>query len=315
MLKLLVRDRVVYDEYAPRLTDEHFRGAAARRALAALREAGGDASVVAGGDDERLVHCSAPSRWSRSTATEAPTTSSRSGRDSKSSRSSIRATPSHAAPEAEPHHRRRLRRSLRQAGRDRRRAPSVASRYPQRRLIEIHAARSLGAEGSPRSAFRTLSRRAEPASDHSRGDLLAVPARDEPPLSLDEVKESITAKGVSAASSRPRTSSKRSRSTTSPRAGGGVPHPGRRPPHDRGHRGDRGPRRGDRRRDPGAHRGRPAEGADQRPGAHVPEGDRQGPPTERSAGDRSRPPYRGRRDVDGAGPAARRGRGQGRSAT
>ena len=32
--------------------------------------------------------------------------------------------------------------------------------------------------------------------------------------------------------------------------------------------------------------------------------------------DRSRPPYRGRRDVDGAaGPAARRGRGQGRSAT
>ena len=54
MLKLLVRDRVVYDEYAPRLTDEHFRGAAARRALAALREAGGDASVVAGGDDERL---------------------------------------------------------------------------------------------------------------------------------------------------------------------------------------------------------------------------------------------------------------------
>jgi DNA primase len=54
MLKLLVRDRAVYDEYAPRLTDEQFRGAAARRALAALREAGGDASVVAGGDDERL---------------------------------------------------------------------------------------------------------------------------------------------------------------------------------------------------------------------------------------------------------------------
>jgi DNA primase len=54
MLKLLVRDRTVYDEYADRLTDEHFRSASARRAVAALREAAGEASVVAGGDDEKL---------------------------------------------------------------------------------------------------------------------------------------------------------------------------------------------------------------------------------------------------------------------
>ena len=54
MLKLLVRDRAAYDEYAPQLTDEHFRSATARTALSALREAGGDASVVAGGDDEKL---------------------------------------------------------------------------------------------------------------------------------------------------------------------------------------------------------------------------------------------------------------------
>jgi DNA primase len=54
MLKLLVRDRTSYDEYAPQLTDEHFRSATARSALGALREAGGDASVVAAGDDEKL---------------------------------------------------------------------------------------------------------------------------------------------------------------------------------------------------------------------------------------------------------------------
>lgn len=54
MLKLLVRDRAAYDEYAPQLTDEHFRSATARSAFSALREAGGDALVVAGGDDERL---------------------------------------------------------------------------------------------------------------------------------------------------------------------------------------------------------------------------------------------------------------------
>ena len=54
MLKLLVRDRGVYDEYASQLTDDHVRGASARRALAALREAGGDAALVAGGDDEKL---------------------------------------------------------------------------------------------------------------------------------------------------------------------------------------------------------------------------------------------------------------------
>jgi DNA primase len=54
MVKLLVRDRAAYDEYARQLTDDHFRSASARKALAALREAGGDASVVAAGDDEKL---------------------------------------------------------------------------------------------------------------------------------------------------------------------------------------------------------------------------------------------------------------------
>jgi DNA primase len=55
MLKLLVRDRAAYDGYASRLGDEHFRSAAARRALGALRDADGEASVVAGGDDEKLA--------------------------------------------------------------------------------------------------------------------------------------------------------------------------------------------------------------------------------------------------------------------
>jgi len=54
MLKLLVRDRVAYDEYAARLTDEHFRSPSARKAFIALREAHGDASVVAASDDEKL---------------------------------------------------------------------------------------------------------------------------------------------------------------------------------------------------------------------------------------------------------------------
>jgi DNA primase len=54
MLKLLARDRAVYDEYSPQLTDDHLRSAIARKALAALRDATGDASVVAGGDDEKL---------------------------------------------------------------------------------------------------------------------------------------------------------------------------------------------------------------------------------------------------------------------
>ena len=54
MLKLLVRDRAVYDGYAARLTDDHFRSATARKALSALRDADGDASVVVGGDDEKL---------------------------------------------------------------------------------------------------------------------------------------------------------------------------------------------------------------------------------------------------------------------
>ena len=55
MLKLLVRDSSRYQEFEPRLTDEHFRAASARSALAALREAKGDVGTIAGGDDEKLV--------------------------------------------------------------------------------------------------------------------------------------------------------------------------------------------------------------------------------------------------------------------
>jgi hypothetical protein len=54
MLKLLVRDRAAYEEYAPQLTDDHFRSASARKVFAALTAVDGDASVVAGGDDEKL---------------------------------------------------------------------------------------------------------------------------------------------------------------------------------------------------------------------------------------------------------------------
>jgi DNA primase len=55
MLKLLVRDRAVYEGFASRLTDDHFRSAAARKALESLRGAGGDVAAVAGGDDEKLA--------------------------------------------------------------------------------------------------------------------------------------------------------------------------------------------------------------------------------------------------------------------
>ena len=80
-----------------------------------------------------------------------------------------------------------------------------------------------------------------------------------------------------------------------PRAGRGVPDPGPGPPVERGHRGHRGPRRGGRRRHPRPHRGRPAEGSHQRPGAHVPQGDRQGPAPHRRPGGRPRAAHRGRR--------------------
>jgi DNA primase len=55
MLKLLVRDRGSFHAYDPRLTEDHFRAATARRALSALREADGDIAAIAGGDDEKLA--------------------------------------------------------------------------------------------------------------------------------------------------------------------------------------------------------------------------------------------------------------------
>jgi DNA primase len=55
MLKLLVRDPAAFRTYDERLTDDHFRAATARRAVEALRAAGGDAVAVAGGDDEKLA--------------------------------------------------------------------------------------------------------------------------------------------------------------------------------------------------------------------------------------------------------------------
>jgi DNA primase len=55
MLKLLVRDRAVYEDYAPKLTDDDFRSAPARKALAALRASSGDVGVIAAGDDEKLA--------------------------------------------------------------------------------------------------------------------------------------------------------------------------------------------------------------------------------------------------------------------
>jgi DNA primase len=55
MLKLLVRDQVAFRTYEPRLTDDHFRAATARRVVEALRDANGDAAAAAGGDDEKLA--------------------------------------------------------------------------------------------------------------------------------------------------------------------------------------------------------------------------------------------------------------------
>lgn len=54
MLKLLVRDLATFEAYVPRLSDEHFASARARKAMNALREAKGEARVVAAGDDEKL---------------------------------------------------------------------------------------------------------------------------------------------------------------------------------------------------------------------------------------------------------------------
>jgi DNA primase len=55
MLKLIVRDPAIFEEYGPRLSDDHFRSAAARKAFAALRETHGDVTPIAAGDDEKLA--------------------------------------------------------------------------------------------------------------------------------------------------------------------------------------------------------------------------------------------------------------------
>ncbi|MBA3363817.1 MAG: DNA primase, partial [Actinobacteria bacterium] len=48
MLRLLTQNRVVFDEFAPQLTEEHVRTPAGRVALAALREVSGDLRALAG---------------------------------------------------------------------------------------------------------------------------------------------------------------------------------------------------------------------------------------------------------------------------
>jgi DNA primase len=55
MLRLLTQNRVVFDEYAPLLTDEHVRTPAGRMALAALREVSGDLGALAGADDPKVA--------------------------------------------------------------------------------------------------------------------------------------------------------------------------------------------------------------------------------------------------------------------
>ena len=56
MLKLLVRDRSVYQAYGPRLTDEHFRSATRRKALrGAARRPTATTAPIAGGEDEKLA--------------------------------------------------------------------------------------------------------------------------------------------------------------------------------------------------------------------------------------------------------------------
>jgi DNA primase len=55
MLRLLARDREIFDAYASRLDDDHVRSPAGRAALASLREAGGDVSALAGADDPKVA--------------------------------------------------------------------------------------------------------------------------------------------------------------------------------------------------------------------------------------------------------------------
>jgi DNA primase len=55
MLRLLVRDHAIFEEYEPKLTEEHVRTPAGQSALAALREAGGDVGALAGADDPKVA--------------------------------------------------------------------------------------------------------------------------------------------------------------------------------------------------------------------------------------------------------------------
>ena len=55
MLRLLTRDRAIFEEYAPKLTEEHVRTPAGRSALAALRDADGDVGALAGADDPKVA--------------------------------------------------------------------------------------------------------------------------------------------------------------------------------------------------------------------------------------------------------------------
>jgi DNA primase len=55
MLRLLTQDRTIYDEYAPRLNDDHVRTPAGRTALTALRDASGEVGALGGADDPKVA--------------------------------------------------------------------------------------------------------------------------------------------------------------------------------------------------------------------------------------------------------------------
>ncbi|MBA3691399.1 MAG: DNA primase, partial [Actinobacteria bacterium] len=55
IVKLLVRDVGIYRALEPKLTEDHFRSQAPRRAFIAIRDAGGDVALLTGGADERLA--------------------------------------------------------------------------------------------------------------------------------------------------------------------------------------------------------------------------------------------------------------------
>jgi DNA primase len=55
MLRLLVRDRAIFDEFAPQLSEEHVRTPGGRAALAGLRAHTGDVGALAGSDDPKVA--------------------------------------------------------------------------------------------------------------------------------------------------------------------------------------------------------------------------------------------------------------------